>query len=263
VAKKAQVLREMDDKSGGMNATADVQKSPPVSRERSKLTFSREKPTLPPKKQVVDVSSKHTDEEILALEAKDYQLRFSEKDFRELSEEVISELSNANTRDYFICKGAHDALEKSKKAHKGFEGLSIEDPLRGKPRNILRSSGIPKGWHSCWKRPDEVEECLSLGYKYVPDEVLTPGASRVSSSRVIKRKDGTDDLVLMMVPEKLFHQHLEANALQSRRNAGATMKEVNSMVGKANRNLEGFEIPNMIETTETEEVPVSIDRARR
>jgi hypothetical protein len=222
----------------------------------------KEKAKLPPAKRVVDVSRKHSDEDILALEAKDYALRFNERDFRELDESTIEKLSSANARDYFITKGAHDALAKNaKRSALGFEGIEIVDPLKTQARNKLANEGIPKGFHACWKRPDEVEDAKKNGYVMVPKDVKTPGASSTSSSHVITAKDGKDDLVLMMVPQRLFLQHLEANAQQSRRNAGATIKELSRKVAETNRNLEGVELPNLEETTSTDEVPISVDRA--
>lgn len=230
------------------------------------MVSEKKKTEKPAKKQVVDISSKHTDKEILALEAKDYALRFNEKDFRELGEETIAELSQANARDYFIAKGAFGALAKNaQRKALGFSGLEVVDPLRGKARNKLEVRGKEKGWHYCWKRPDEVEEAKQLGYKIPPDgSVKTPGASKTSTSHAIAAKDGKDDLVLMMVPEKLFEQHLQANAILSKRRAGATLKEVNSMVATANRHLESVaDIPNMTETTTEEEVSIRADIARR
>ncbi len=44
---------------------------------------------------MIDVSASVTDDEIVALEEKDYRIRFNEKDFRELPEDVIEKLSNA------------------------------------------------------------------------------------------------------------------------------------------------------------------------
>jgi len=217
------------------------------------------------KKQIVDVNAKHTDEEILALEAKDYALRFNEKDFRELPEEVLSELSQANARDYFIAKGAHGALVKNEERKKvGFSGVEVVDPLRGRAHNKLEVKNKEKGWHYCWKRPDEVEEAKELGYK-IPEAgtVQTPGASKTSTSHAIAAKDGKDDLVLMMVPEQVFQQHLQANAIQSKKRAGATMRELNGMVAKANRHLEDVKIPNMTETTTEEEVNIVADIANR
>lgn len=225
---------------------------------------AKEKPKMPPKKKIIDVSASVSDSEILALEEKNYQLRFNEKDFRELPESVIEKLCNSNARDYFMTKGAFNALKKANsRKEAGFEGLEVQDPLRGKPRRKLEVAGKLKGWHYCWKRPDEVEESKKLGYVVVKDEVNTPGASSVSSSHTITAKDGKDDLVLMRVEERLFQQHLQANAVLSRRRAGATMKEITGMVKKANKHLEDVELPNLVETTEMEEVPIAVDMARR
>lgn len=230
------------------------------------MVSEKEKAPKVAEKKIIDVCAKHTDEEILALEEKDYRLRFNEKDFRELDESVIEKLSNANARDYFIAKGANGAIAKNKKrTESGFDGLEIVDPLRGKPRNKLEVRNKEKGWHYCWKRPDEVEECKQLGYTIPPSgTVETPGASKTSTSHAISAKDGKDDLVLMRVPEKTFQQHLLANSLLSRKRAGATIREVAGMVARANKHLESVvDLPGVTENTTTEEVPIVQDMARR
>jgi hypothetical protein len=229
-------------------------------------TMVKTRGKLDKKTEIIDISSTHTDEEVLALEEKGYRLRFSEKDFRELDETTIEGLSKDNARDYFVTKGAVKALERNaERAELGFEGLEVlEDPLRAKPRKKMEMRGVPKGWHPCWKRPDEIESSKELGYVLVPDEVQTPGASRTTSSRAIAAKDGKDDLIAMMVPERLFQQHLHANAILSRKRAGATMKEINRMVASSNKDLEMVaDIPNMTETTSVEEVPIREDMRRR
>jgi len=221
--------------------------------------------TLEREEKIIDISSKHTDKEIVALEEGNYRLRFDEKDFRELSEKTIEKLGHANARDYFIALGAHRSIKKNEERKRlGFEGLEIiEDPFKSRPRSKLVTENVPKGMHLCWKRPDEVEGAKQDGYAIAPESVKAPGATRTSTSHVIARKDGTDDLVLMMVPERLFQQHLQANAIESRKRAGATMKETTRLVARANKELEAVEnIPNMTETTETEDVPLSREVAR-
>jgi len=212
-------------------------------------------------KAIVDVSSRMTDSEILAAEERDVKMRFDPEDWRELPEKVIGKLSHENQRDYFITKGAVDAMAKnSRRAAAGFGGIEIVDPLKAKPRAKLDTFDIPPGMHACWKRPDEVEEMKGLGYTIADQKVRAPGASKTSTSHIITDTQGKDDLVLMLIPEKVFQQHLEANALLSRKRAGATMREITGMVKKANQHLEDVELPNLVETTSVDEVPIRVDR---
>jgi hypothetical protein len=229
------------------------------------MVKTKEKAPKLTQKKVIDIVASHTDEEILSLESKDYKLRFSEKDFRELDEATVEGLSKENARDYFVTKGAVAALAKNENRKRaGFGGLQvIEDPFRGKPRSKLEVRGVPKGWTPVWKRPDEVEECKTMGFKLASEGIKTPNATKTATSHVIAAKDGKDDLVLMMVPTRLHIQHLEANAVLSQRRAGATMKEITGLVAKANKHLE--DVPdemNMTETTTIDEVPIAVDMAR-
>lgn len=225
----------------------------------------KQKAERTPAKKVIDITSRHSDEEVIALEERGYRLRFSERDFRDLPETVLEALSHENQRDYWIAKGAAKALAKNaQRKADGFEGLEIPvDPLRAKPSRKLRMEGVPKGWYGTWKRPDEVEAAKELGYVLVPSSVKTPGAGSAATSRTIAAKDGKDDLVAMMIPLKLHEQHLQANALLSRRRAGATIKEVAGLVAKANKHLESVaDLPGVTEETTTEEVSIKEDMRR-
>jgi hypothetical protein len=165
-----------------------------------------------------------------------------------------------------VTKGAFQALKRNAvRKELGFDGLQvIEDPLRGKPRKKMEARGIPKGWVPVWKRPDEVNEAKALGFKLAGADVKTPNATQTSTSHTIAAKDGKDDLVLMMIPERVHLQHLHANALQSRRNAGATMKEINRVVAGANKDMErAADITDIVETTNEEEVSIRDDIGAR
>lgn len=101
----------------------------------------------------------------------------------------------------------------------------------------------------------------------IAEEADTPGATKASSSHTIQKKDGQDDLILMRVPERLFRQHLQANAIESRRRSGATMKTVAEMTKKAqnaigDHSLDDVEIPGLRDFTTEETVPLRQEMAR-
>lgn len=208
----------------------------------------------------VSVSKENTVEEILALEEKGAELIFSfDESFLELSEETIEKLGHENQRQYFIALGAHKAFVKQKSKDGPTAGLEIRDPLQGKAPSKLRvlrklASGEivdasfgwtdEKGetWHPCWKRPDEEGEVKELGYTRVTMEsdpdIITRGASAAGTSRVIARKDGTDDLILFKIPRRIYEEHIHAQALLSGQRAGASLRELQGQLREVNRKLE-------------------------
>jgi len=222
----------------------------------------------------VSVSKDNTVEEILALEEKGAELVFSfDESFLELSDETVEKLGHENQRQYFIALGAHRAFVKQKSKDGPTAGLEIKDPLQGKAPNKLRvlrklKSGeivdVSRGWtdeegtawHPCWKRPDEEGEVKDLGYLRVTQEsdpdIVTRGASAAGTSRVIQRKDGTDDLILFKIQNRIFEEHLHAQALISGQRAGTSMRELQTQLKEVNRKLE-------LEDTSSE-ITATIDR---
>jgi len=206
------------------------------------------------------ITSKNTEEEVLALEEKGVALVFAyEEDFLQLSDETVEKLGRESSRQYFISLGAHKAYAKQRDSEGPSAGLQILDPLGASAGNKLRilkkradgtledvSNGWVdaqgKKWHPCWKRPDELGECESLGYTRITQEsdpdIVTRGASGTSSSRVILRKDGTDDLIAMKIPQRIFLEHLHAVALKSQERAGASMKDLVGKLKDVSRKIE-------------------------
>ncbi len=209
----------------------------------------------------VRMASSMEDEYILSLEKKGVKMIFDGEDFRILPDEIVKELSFENQRNYFVAQGVSKQIAKSKaRKDAGFGDIQIIDPLKGKPVSKLEVRNQQKGMHYCWKRPDEIEGCKQLGYEMAEAEAKTKGASRASSSHVIVDKQGKDDLVLMKIPERVFQQHLQANALESRRRSGATFREISDLVRKSNKHLEDVELPaGFQDNTTTTEVPISAE----
>ena len=211
------------------------------------------------KKKEIAVSSSNTFEEVVALEEGNYKMLFDGEDFLELDEKTIEVLSNENQRNYFIAKGVHSALEKNKKrAAEGFKDLQILDPLGGSAVNKLKVVNKDGKRHFCWKRPDELAECEELGYKKVSNDdegVVTQGATGVSSSRILKTKEGKDDLVLMEIPTRTFEQSIHAVAMKSKQRAGASTKELQADMKKLDRRIELIDTTNETQSTVVRAVP--------
>jgi hypothetical protein len=206
--------------------------------------------------EVVKANAYTTDEEILKYEEDGCIIKFDDVSFREIPEKVIEKLSYVNRQNYWVSKGANMAVKRhEKRVDEGFGDIQIVDPLGGKASNKLDTRNVPKGTHVCWKRPDEVDECKDKGYQLVKndDKIRTPGATATSTSRVIKGRDGKDDLVLMSIPERTFNQHLEAVAFESRKKAGVPLAELKEKVRGVIKGLE------LKDTTEEVEVSVAQD----
>lgn len=213
------------------------------------------------KKKEISVTSRNTFVEVVALEEGNYKMLFDGEDFLALDEKTIEVLSNENSRNYFIAKGVHSALEKNKKrAADGFKDLQILDPLGGSAVNKLKVSNKDGKRHFCWKRPDELSECEELGYKKVTNEdasVTTQGATGVSSSRILKTKDGKDDLVLMEIPTRVYEQSIHAVSMKSKQRAGASLKELQEDMKKLDRRIELLDTTTETESTVIRAVPTN------
>ena len=213
-----------------------------------------------PVKTRVNITSDHTDEEVLALNEKGATLVFAYEDgFKTLSDEVVAELSRENARQYHVAFGAHKAWKKQADGARPTAGLEIVDPLKAKPGNKLRmlqrkANGElvdvgetgwldkdGKHWHGCWKRPDEEGEVRELGYKLVTAEsdpdIVTHGASNTASSKVIVSKSGRDDLVLYKIPMQTFLQHLHAVAAESTKRSGAASGVLQEQLRRAKEEM--------------------------
>ena len=137
-------------------------------------------PVVEKKKKTVIITKDTSDQEIIALDNKGYTLKFDEESFRVLGNEIIEALAHDNAREYWLGKGAFDALCKHDKRHEIVGDLEIVDPLKHKPVDKLAFKGVAKSDHVCWKRPDEVEEMKEIGYEILSNDdtsVVTRGAS--------------------------------------------------------------------------------------
>ena len=220
------------------------------------MAEKKSKTETPAERKVLKVNLSHTPEEVLQAEENGYVLRFNEESFLDLGSKA-EKLSHKNKEAYFVTKGLHIALLKQRSKDGPTAGLTIIDPLGGKAKNKLtvlqkgngRSKDVSYGyrdsdgkeWHFCWKRPDEIGEAEEEGYITVGSEekdIVTRGATSASSTRVIKRKDGTDDLVLMKIPMATVKQHSQAIAFESTKRSGASPKELMRTFSKTRKILE-------------------------
>jgi hypothetical protein len=150
-------------------------------------------------------------------------LDFSIESFLRLPEEVIDTMSRANAIQYHVARTWAEREEEARKSRPPEGGPRIEvlgavDPFESKMRDKISAFEGQKEWHYAAIRPDEVPGFKERGYQVVPedDPVKTHGAVQSGGSRVLKWRDGKDDLVWMRVKEDLYRQHIHAISRKSR-----------------------------------------------
>lgn len=107
-----------------------------------------------------------------------------------------------------------------------FEGrISMEDildPLGDYAKKKLEIRKR-KGYHQTWKRPDELEEALQMGYRQVrklssdqekDGKKVTPGEESGEVKKI--GKEDNPELIAMEIREEVYQRHLHAVAYKSR-----------------------------------------------
>lgn len=164
-----------------------------------------------------------TNEEVLQWDKEGKELVWGE--FKELPEEVVKELSYKNQKKYFIAEGK-ELAGKEKKVRKKEPEITqddILDPLGdyAKKRLEIRKR---KGYHQCWKRPDELAEALNMGYHQVRElsneqikkgEKVESGYENGAVRRIGKEEDS--ELIAMEIKREIFDRHIQAVSLKSHR----------------------------------------------
>jgi hypothetical protein len=92
----------------------------------------------------------------------------------------------------------------------------VFSPLeRNDPNDGLRER---KNWHQTWKRSDEFEAALDMGYKQIrkqkKGEKAAPGAE---GGEVLTKTDEDGTIIAMEIPQWVYEDHINAKAAQSHR----------------------------------------------
>jgi hypothetical protein len=158
--------------------------------------------------------------EVLNLNDKDEILIFESEPgkFLRLSDEVISRLNSVNKTKYWAAFGQYNA-EIEQQKNKQTEKLKILPQLATATKRQDVYNKDPR-FHYCWKRPDEVDGCKTIGYVIANDaELKTFG--RTASGTPVVGLAGIEELVLMKIPVELYEAMLKRDGDESiRRDEG-------------------------------------------
>jgi hypothetical protein len=159
------------------------------------------------------------------------RLVFDYEKLRLLPDEVVQELHHENKTAYIVAKSVNDTVRRHEAeraaGERGPIGSTVEviAPLGGSATGRLRLKQKDPKFHYCFKRTDEINDCLDEGYQIVngDDPVKSPGARGPSGTRRISHH-GEDELILLKIPESRYQGHLQAVS-QISQGAGKRVRE--------------------------------------
>jgi hypothetical protein len=188
----------------------------------------------PKKKGGYLVSVDNTPEEVLKLDKEGYELAFDLDRFLSLDDDVVEELSRKNYANYCVAENqiAQRELSKTKRRDPNYVQDWELGILGGNAKNRMEKAlvGVKKGWHGCLKAPDEVDEALSNGYKFVyklsddKQKLVDEGKAKPSdfaddpgtSTPVRLGQEDKPELIAMQIPEEKWQKHLVAIGYKSK-----------------------------------------------
>jgi hypothetical protein len=165
-----------------------------------------------------------SDEERVVIDwnQKGGSLEFDSTSFKVLPEGVLRQLSFENARAYFLSEAANRQHEKAKDRPKDAPKIEVLSPLQNRAMDRLKIRCTDKEFekknHMMWAGTWEVEDRKDVGYALVEesDPVKTKGVLSPTGKRIIKRGDGSEELVLMKVPAEKYDMHIRAMSETSR-----------------------------------------------
>ena len=191
----------------------------------------------------VKVTAGTTNKEIVDYDTKGFDLFFDYEDFRELPSKVVDKLSGINVVRYmneynlWVRKLKREAHEKK---YGKAAGIRVLEPLGRSALDRLKVRGLPKGLHYFWPLAEQVEEYKRYGYTVVDkrfEEVVAGDGETPSGARVIKKPDGNDEHVLMVIPEERYKAHVEAMSERSVGKKKVAHEELQEEVAKISKDV--------------------------
>lgn len=158
--------------------------------------------------------------------------------FLELPQGIIEKLSARSKSNYFAAFHSFK-MESKREEVDPLEGIKVDLSYAeaGKRIEVEASEGFKKKYHTCWKRPEQLQTCLSMGYSFVT------GADGVKTYAYDKKRDrhvvgvhGHEELYLMKIPQGAHMQMLREVERKSKHNNGvveeAATEEMRQLGGK-------------------------------
>ena len=143
----------------------------------------------------------------------------------------------------------------------------IRSPLTGGTDQLMVRKRA--GYHQTWKREDEFDEAIELGYKQVRKPAKAADGSYkdekpgYETGDPIKRSEGVDRwIVAMEIPESLYNEHVEAMSAQSQLRIHENKRVVEDYVEGANRKYDREALEVGFDDEEVEEEITVVKRRR-
>lgn len=165
------------------------------------------------------------------LEGKDVYFDDEDEKFLFIPEDIVKELSLITKQRYKLAKRVYDDAKKDKEKYgDGLEYLS-KIKVSGRYASATQKLKVhqqKKGFHVCYKRPDEVQSCLADGYRIAKD--VKTFNSDVGSVHYVG-SHGEPELILMEIPEEEFQKRLKRDGDKSRKFVDAAATDGLSALG--------------------------------
>ena len=220
-----EVVEEVEVSAGGVEGPISVDDvvpaEGPISPESPESPIGPIGPvsSIPPK---VPISIDNRVEDVVDYDQAGQVLDFQDEPgrFLKLPSEVVKGLSPSNRDCYFLAYGANQVLVEE--ASMGLpEGLDIKvSGMSARATAKLEIYNKRPGMHYCWKRPDELQQAIRMGYRVSEDsnlETLVSSPSRIHRISAL----GEDELIAMEIPEAGHQAILRAQKEKSDRLEGA------------------------------------------
>lgn len=210
-------------KESGGKAQKSTKKEPKVGEDKGKV--------------VVSVDNVVKDVLKWDIEGKEIYFEDEVEKFLELPEDIVKELSLITRQRYKIAKSAYnDAVKEKERGGSGIEYLS-KIKVSGRFASATQKLKVydqKKGWHQCYKRPDEANMALSEGYRLAKD--VKTFNSDVGSVHYVGTH-GEPELILFEIPEEEFQKRLKKAGDLSRQRVEAVSTEGLMALGSAGQEV--------------------------
>lgn len=180
-------------------------------------------------RQVLKVTDKTTLKAIEEADKKGDALLFDLERFKVLPKEFIQKLSIENVMAYGVSKEAHRKRTESLD-DPPLPAYAIT-PTFASARKQLKVDNLDPKFHYCFKRPDEIGQCLAIGYVFVYNTEVN-GFNYDASGRIIVGVIGHVELYLMKTPVENYEAIMRESEEDSRRRNGAVEDTAIEKIGK-------------------------------
>jgi hypothetical protein len=209
----------------------DVAKTDEKSKRAAKSSGGK----VVKKAKKVVASADNSIDELLEWVKEGTEVLFESDDLPPLTDQELDRLPFGTVKRY---KG-----EQKKKEGSALSGISEIETLSGNASTKL-TLRKRRGWHQCWKRPDQFEDAKEKGYVEIREQKKVdekPGYESGPVKKIMKGQ-GEIELIAMEVSQERYDRHVQAISRRSqasyRNNKigfANSVEEVNRVVDKDSR----------------------------